>query len=136
MAGPSSLVPARLPGDDAPVDRHIVVRWVDRYVAAWRSNDPDDIRSLFTEDARYFTAPHREPWTGLDAIVAGWLDRKDEPGTWTFRSEVLGIDGNGAFVRGWTTSETEPDCSNLWVITLAPDGRATEFVEWWMEVGE
>ena len=108
--------------------------WVDRYVAAWRSNEPDDIRSLFSDDARYFTAPHREPWTGADAIVEGWLDRKDEPGTWGFRSEVIGTDGNVAFVRGWTTSRVEPDCSNLWVITLGPDGRASEFVEWWMEV--
>jgi ketosteroid isomerase-like protein len=116
------------------VRREDAEAWVDRYVAAWRSNEPDDIRSLFSDDARYFTAPHREPWTGVDAIVEGWLDRKDEPGTWDFRSDVIGTDGSVAFVRGWTTSRVEPDCSNLWVITLGPDGRASEFVEWWMEL--
>ena len=118
------------------VRREDVSAWVDGYVTAWGTNDPGDIRALFTDDARYFTAPHREPWTGGDAIVEGWLGRKDEPGAWSFRFEVLGVDGNVGFVRGWTTQRGLPDCSNLWVITLTPDGRASEFVEWWMEVEE
>jgi uncharacterized protein (TIGR02246 family) len=50
-----------------------VARWVDGYIRAWKTNDPADIGRLFTEDARYFTAPYRQPWTGRDAIVAGWL---------------------------------------------------------------
>jgi ketosteroid isomerase-like protein len=110
--------------------------WVERYLRAWASNDPDDIKALFTEDARYYTAPHREPWEGRPAIVDGWLDRKDEPGTWSFRYEVLGTDGDLAFVRGWTTSlkDDPPDCTNLWVIRLSEDGRASEFIEWWMDV--
>ena len=103
------------------------------YVGAWESNEPEAIGALFTEDARYFTAPSREPWSGREAIVEGWLDRKDEPGTWTFRSEVIGVDGDVAFVRGWNTTRGEPDCDNLWVIRLSEDGRASEFIEWWME---
>lgn len=33
--------------------------WVDGYVRAWASNDPDDIGRLFTDDATYYTAPFR-----------------------------------------------------------------------------
>jgi uncharacterized protein (TIGR02246 family) len=116
------------------VERADVERWVQAYEGAWASNDPEEIGALFTDDARYYTAPEREPWTGRDTIVREWLGRKDEPGEYTFRSEVLGIDGDLAFVRGWTTYTKEgQDYSNLWVIRLADDGRASEFIEWWME---
>lgn len=108
--------------------------WVNSYVRAWNTNDPQDIARLFTEDAKYYTAPHREPWSGRDAIIAGWLDRKDEPGTYEFRHEVLAVAGNLGFVRGWTTYKNPPkNYSNLWVIRFAPDGRCAEFTEWWME---
>jgi ketosteroid isomerase-like protein len=112
--------------------------WVDRYVSAWRTNDSEAIGSLFTEGARYYTAPYRQPWTGRDGIVAAWLDRKDEPGQWEFRHQVLGIDGDVGFVRGWTryaatAEEAETEYSNLWVIRLDADGRCSEFTEWWME---
>jgi hypothetical protein len=115
------------------VDRSGVEAWVDRYVQAWGSNDPAEIGALFTEGARYYTAPHREPWEGRQDIVEGWLDRRDESGTWSFRSEVLAVCDDLGFVRGWTEEQGEPDCSNLWVIRLEEDGRCSEFVEWWME---
>jgi uncharacterized protein (TIGR02246 family) len=108
--------------------------WVDGYLQAWASNDPDDIGRLFTDDALYYTAPFREPWRGRDAIVSGWLDRKDEPGDYAFRYEVLAVAGDLGFVRGWTTYTNPPTgYSNLWVIRLAADGRCVEFTEWWME---
>ena len=123
-------------GHDGAVERSDVAAWVDRYVEAWGSNAPDEIGALFTDDARYYTAPHREPWTGREAIVREWLGRKDEPGEWGFRYEVLGVDGSTGFVRGWTTAlkDDPPECSNLWVIRLDEDGRCTEFIEWWMGV--
>lgn len=116
------------------MDEAEVRGWVERYVRAWASNDPEDVGELFTDDARYFTAPHRDPWEGRDAIVAGWLGRRDEPGTWDFRFDVLGVAGGVEFVRGWTSYRDDPDYSNLWVIRLFPDGRCAEFTEWWMEV--
>jgi len=118
------------------MDESSVADWMGRYLRAWGSNDPGDIGSLFTDDARYYTAPHREPWTGRDTIVREWLGRKDEPATWEFRWELLGISGGQAFIRGWTNySDPElPDYSNLWVIRLEPDGRCSEFIEWWMGV--
>ena len=118
------------------VDRATVEDWVRGYLRAWESNRPEDIGRLFAEDGRYFTAPHRPPWSGQEEIVQGWIDRKDEPRAWSFRHEILGIDGDTAFVRGWTTYRDDPDYSNLWMIRFAGDGTATEFTEWWMEVEE
>jgi ketosteroid isomerase-like protein len=109
-----------------------IERWVEAYVKAWESNDPTAIRAVFTEDARYFTAPYREPWSGGDEIVKEWLGRKDEQGTWTFRSEVMAVAGSLGFVRGWTVYD-DATYSNLWVIRLADDGRCEEFTEWWMK---
>jgi len=111
-----------------------VEAWLERYVVAWGSNDPEDIAALFTEDAVYYTAPDRDPWSGREAIVREWLARKDEPGAWEFRYEPLAVAGDLAFVRGWTAYRGESDYSNLWVIRLAPDGRSSEFTEWWMVV--
>jgi ketosteroid isomerase-like protein len=107
--------------------------WVDRYIGAWSSNDPAEIGGLFTEDARYFTAPFRDPWSGRETIVKEWLDRKDAEGDWTFRYEILAMAGDLGFVRGWTEYGDGTAYSNLWVVRLDGRGRATEFTEWWME---
>ncbi|HYU58680.1 MAG TPA: nuclear transport factor 2 family protein [Actinomycetota bacterium] len=118
-------------------DRATVERWLEGYQQAWGSNDPADIEALFAEGARYWTAPHREPWTGRAEIAREWIARKDDPGTWSFRSEILAIAGDLAFVRGWTDypGQDPPLYSNLWVIRFDDDGRATEFTEWWMPAG-
>jgi ketosteroid isomerase-like protein len=113
------------------MDRRDLEAWLPGYVRAWTTNDPADIAGLFTEDAEYYTAPYRQPWRGRDAIVAGWLQKKDEEGEWKFRSEVLAIADDLGFVRGWTDYVDE-SYSNLWVIRLR-DGRCSEFTEWWMK---
>lgn len=114
--------------------RDAIASWVLRYVQAWSSNDPEAIGVLFAEDARYFTEPHAAPWVGRAAIVEGWLRHKDAPGTWGFRFEVLGVDDNVGFVRGWTEYHDEHDYSNLWVVSLDESGICTEFVEWYIAV--
>ena len=76
--------------------------WVKRYVAAWDSNNADDIGALFTDDAEYFTAPFRPSWRGRNGIVKGWLERMDEPGDHEFRHEVTAVADDLGIVRGWT----------------------------------
>jgi len=45
----------------------IVQRWLDGYLVARRTNDPDDIRALFTEDASYAGGPFDpDPWVGRE----------------------------------------------------------------------
>lgn len=108
--------------------------WVEDYVQAWNSNDPAVIGGLFTEDAAYYTEPHAQPWRGRDEIVRQWLNRKDEPGETRFRWHPLTASPELAVVQGTTVYRNPPRTySNLWVIRLDPEGRCTEFTEWWMQ---
>ena len=108
--------------------------WVDAYVRAWSSNDPAAIGALFTQDAAYYTEPHSAPWRGRDEIVRRWLERKDEPGDTEFRWHPIALSQDIAVVQGETVYRTPPRTySNLWVIRLDPEGRCTEFTEWWMQ---
>ncbi len=47
---------------------------------------------------------------------------------------MLAVAGDLGFVRGWTTypGQDPPAYSNLWMIRLTPEGRASEFTEWWI----
>ena len=115
-------------------DAHRLSDWVDRYVAAWNSNDPSKIGALFTEHARYFTLPTREPWVGRDEIVREWLGRKDEPGDTNFTYEVLTENDEIGIVRGETEYISERTrFANLWEVRLDASGACREFVEWWIE---
>ncbi len=112
--------------------------WLTGYRQAWRSDDPTDVGALFTEDALYYTGPFDEPWAGRAAIVAGWIDRGDSKNGWTFRHEILAVEGEIGVVRGWTTyaataAAPETEYSNLWIVRLTDSGHAREFREWWME---
>lgn len=113
-----------------------VQRWLDGYLRAWESNDPDDIRALFTDDATYAGGPFDpEPWTGIEGIVEGWLGHRDEPGEWRFEGAPLGLADGVGFVQGRTDYADGRVYANLWVIRFADDGRARSFVEWYMEPG-
>ncbi len=110
--------------------------WMRRYIHAWETNDPDDIRSLFTHDAEYRDGPSTQPWVGPDAIVAGWLGQKDDPGTWTFEYELTAVDGDVAVIPGRTSYPTATEKSrrydNLMVIRLTETGRAQSFTDWFV----
>jgi hypothetical protein len=110
-------------------------KWMDGYVGAWNSNAADDIGRLFAEDGVYYTAPFRPPWRGRAAIVAGWLERKDEPGQTRFRWDPVIVTDDLCVVQGVTEYLTEPPhtFSNLWLIRLDRQGQCVEFTEWWME---
>lgn len=115
-------------------DRAAVGAWMAGYLKAWSSNEPADIEALFTPDAIYRPTPHSEGWRGRDAIVAGWLDRRDKPGTWSFEHTIVAVDADVAVVQGRTIYTAPPlDYNNLWVLRLAPDGRCREYVEWWVD---
>jgi hypothetical protein len=77
--------------------------WLERYFAAWRSNDPDEIAALFAADAVYSYGPFREPSIGRDAIV-----RRRAPPSLTDMSRsppsstaALHIGRSGLRIRRW-----------------------------------
>jgi uncharacterized protein (TIGR02246 family) len=108
-----------------------VSAWVDNYRKAWESSDPHDIADLFAEHAAYFTEPFAKPWLGRDEIVAGWLARRDEPGSTKFEWHPLIVTDDLAIIEA-TTSYPDRVYSNLWVLRLDNLGQARQFTEWWM----
>jgi hypothetical protein len=108
--------------------------WMAGYRRAWESNEPTDIGALFTDDALYYTAPFAEPWRGRDEIVEQWLAARDEPGDTTFEWEPLIDSADIAVITGRTSYVNGDDFVNLWVIRFAPDGRCSEFTEWYMRL--
>jgi ketosteroid isomerase-like protein len=120
---------------------HAALRdWLDRYEAAWRGNDPDAIRALFTDDASY----RWHPWEtgedvtrGADAIAAAWLSEPDQPGSWQLRYEPLAVDGDLGVARCVTVYHPTPEAPgrqyhNLFLIYLTADGRCRDFTEYYM----
>lgn len=111
--------------------------WIEAYISAWRTNDPEEIRALFTDDARYYTAPYRPPWVGGEAILQGWKEREDPPDSWSFAYRVVGETEGTGVVEGITRYLPDGDVySNLWLIDLDSDGRCPRFVEYFMLVPE
>jgi hypothetical protein len=114
---------------------HDVQRWLDRYVAAWRSNDPGAIGDLFGQAATYRYHAYDEPVTGRDAIVADWLEDPDEADTWDAWYKPYAVDGDRAVAVG-ESRYTNPDGSlrdlyyNLWTLRFDDDGRCVDFVEY------
>jgi uncharacterized protein (TIGR02246 family) len=126
--------------------RDEVQRWLDDYVAAWRSYDPELIADLFAEDAEYRYHPWDEPVVGREAIVADWLgggsspsaSTRDAPGTYDGKYVPYAVDGDRAVAVG-ESRYTHPDGSfrtvyyNLWTLRFDDDGRCVDFVEYFME---
>ena len=109
-----------------------VSEWMTAYRKAWESNERSDIEALFSANAVYFYEPFDEPIRGREAIIASWLERQDAPGTTEFTWHPLSVTDEIAIVQGETIYPSIR-YSNLWVIRLDGDGRATEFTEWWMD---
>ncbi len=123
------------------IDTTDIDRWLERYRAAWLSDEPAQIAALFTDDVRYFTAPYLEPLIGTAAVTTFWLAQGESLLPWTFEYEIVAREGDLHVVRAVTrypegmTEEPEPVVfHNLWLVTLTGDGRAREFVEYFMQV--
>jgi len=137
---PRPMIPdwhADPPGAFLP-DRETVQRWLDAYVDAWQSYDEGAIADLWTEDAvwRY---PFAVRATGRAAITAEWMTEKDvfTRGGYVGRYEPIAIDGSVIVTHGRTlffdpaTGATRGEFDNVWVLRFGPDGRCSEFQEWY-----
>jgi hypothetical protein len=121
------------------LDRAQVQAWLDRYVAAWRTNDAEPIRALFTEGVRYNYRPYGDDHaaTGLDALVRDWLENPDPPDSWEAKYEPYAVDGDVAVATGFsrylaTESGPERTYRNVFLMRFAPDGRCAEFTDVYM----
>jgi hypothetical protein len=114
-----------------------VQRWLDGYIAAWSSYEPDAIAALFTRDVRYEPEPYRT-LIGRDAVVAAWLSDQDPVGSWDAIYEPVAIDGWLAVATGISRyygadGEEQAIFHNLFLLEFDPDGRCRHYREWYMQ---
>ena len=124
------------------MEREDVQRWLDAYVAAWKSYDREAIAALFAADVSYRYHPYDEPVRGRDAVVATWLGEgdhemasaRDEPGTYDASYTPVAVDGDVAVAVGesrYTNPETIYD--NCYLMRFDAEGRCAEFTEFFMK---
>lgn len=117
-----------------------VQAWLDRYIEAWRANRADLIEPLFSEDAVCRYRPYGgddRASIGRDAIVAAWLEEPDEPGSWAAQYAPYAVDEDRAVATGvsrYFASGEEPErvYHNVFLLRFDPDGRCSDFTEYWM----
>jgi ketosteroid isomerase-like protein len=109
--------------------------WLDRYFAAWASNDPDDVEALFSEDAVYSYSPFKAETRGRDAIVREWVEGglgED----FTSRHEPLAVTGNRGIAH-WSVSSRDAggavvELDGIFVLDFDDEGRCSEHREWYV----
>jgi hypothetical protein len=111
--------------------------WLDAYGRAWERQDTDAFVGLFTEDALYFWGPWGEPLRGHAEIRAKTDEKVGEQEDIHFGHDVLAItpDERG-IARWWVSLRVKGEGAieeneGIFLVTLAADGRCTDFREWW-----
>jgi hypothetical protein len=134
---------------ETEMDRSALQAWLDRYVEAWRSYDPEQIGALFGEGATYRYHPYdaeEEVVRGRDAIVRDWIEphgnasTRDQPNTYDARYEPYAVDGDRAVAVGtssyWTDatrSKLERTYYNVFMLRFDAEGRCVDFTEYFLK---
>jgi len=129
------------------VEKADVDRWLEAYVAAWKSYDPDQIGALFADDVEYRYHPYDAPVHGRAAVVEAWLGEsdnaaastRDEQGTYDASYRAVAVDGDVAVAIGSSSYSSRPGgpvervFDNCFVLRFDSEGRCSEFTEWFIE---
>jgi ketosteroid isomerase-like protein len=131
------------------MDRSTVQDWLDRYVAAWKSYDAEEIAALFADDATYRYHPYDEGESvvrGRAAIVKDWIEpdgnasSRDDEGTYDAQYEPFAVEADRAVAVGTSSYYTDASKStlervfhNAYLLRFDGDGRCTEFTEFFMQ---
>jgi hypothetical protein len=107
--------------------------WLERYFAAWASNDADDVAALFAEDAVYSYGPFRDEAHGRGEIVRRWVDGGVQSG-FGWSVEPLAVDGERG-VANWRVSFDSDDgrieLDGILVLDFDERGRCAVHREWY-----
>ena len=113
-----------------------LARWMDAYGAACVSNDPADVRALFSADAVYYTSPYKPPWVGREKIVEMWTADPENQQELTFGHEPLSVEGdtgiahwNMTWVTG-TSDKARAELDGILVLRFDSEGRCSDHREW------
>ena len=121
------------------MDRKQFQSWLDGYVEAWKTYDPDKISALFADDVEYRYGPSMDPLKGRAAVLSYWLDNKDEPGTYDADYKVLAVDGDTFVANGHSDyfdgagGPLRDQYFNIYVCRFNDKGECTSFSEQWMQ---
>jgi ketosteroid isomerase-like protein len=129
------------------VEKADVDRWLEAYVAAWKSYDRDQIGALFADDVEYRYHPYDAPVRGCDAVIESWLGEsdnaaastRDEEGTYDASYRAVAVDGDVAVATGSSSYSSKPGgpvervFDNCFVLRFDSAGRCREFTEWFIE---
>jgi hypothetical protein len=129
------------------MDRTTAQRWLDSYVAAWLSYEPEAIGALFSDDVEYRYHPSDEPIVGRAAVIASWLGEseaegastRDAPGTYEAAYAPIAVDDDVVVATGTSTYREAPDgpvakiYDNCFVIRFDAHGRCRAFTEYYMK---
>ena len=121
------------------MEREDVIRWLDQYVAAWKSYDPEAIGELFADDAVYRYRPEDEGIRGREAIVRSWhKDEAEERGDYDGAYEPYAVEGERAVAVGSSVYRDAEGTvhsiyDNCFLLRFGPDGRCAEFTEFFIE---
>ncbi len=121
--------------------------WLNRYVAAWKSYDADDIGELFSDDIAYRYHPSDEPIVGRAAVVASWLGESesgdasshDEPGTYDASYAPFAVDGDVVVATGTSSYRETPDgpvvrvYDNCFLMRFNGERHCREFTEFYVK---
>ena len=115
------------------MDQDALGGWLDRYFAAWISNDPEEVAALFAPDAVYSYGPFRDEARGRDAIVRRWVEGGVMPGLrWSY--EPLAVEGERG-VANWRVSfDTDSgrvEIDGILVLDFDEQGRCSVHREWY-----
>ena len=112
-------------------------RWLETYGRAWERRDADGFVACFAPDALYHWGPWNEPLRAHDEIRARFQQAVSRQDGIRFGHELLAITPDGRGVARWWVSMRIPaegtveDDEGIFLVTLGPDGRCTDFREWW-----
>lgn len=129
------------------MDHASAQEWLDRYISAWLTYDPEAIAGLFTEDIVYRYHPTGDPVVGRDAVVAAWLGNpdsadastRDEPGTYEATYSPVAVDGDVVVATGNSTYFDGPGGAvdkvydNCFIMRFDESGRCSEFTEYYVQ---
>ena len=122
------------------MNRELLQKWLEKYVEAWRTYEPDQIGNLFSENALYYYSPFDEqnPLRGRKAIVADWLAEPNPPDSWEAHYVPVAVEGNVGVAQGRTRyfrpdRSIEREFDNIFVLHFDDAGQCTRFTEWFMQ---
>ena len=115
------------------VDLDDLRTWLDRYFAAWRSNDPSQVEALFAPHAVYSYGPFRDEARGRDEIVRRWVRGGEQPGL-RCAFEPLAVEGDRG-VAHWRVSFDDgggrSELDGILVLDFDDEGRCVLHREWY-----